>query len=291
MEPVSVAVTSLTARPSRRDRIIMMRVAAALIACALVFALAPTAFAAPNYPELTGRIVDQANQINAADEAAILTELESLETAATDQVAVATVSSLDGYSIEDYAIGLARKWALGQKDKDNGLLLLIAPNERKVRIEVGRRLEPIMTDALSKIVIENAILPKFRRGDFSGGIRDGVRDIKAILLGDAEEVKHRAIIKRSPADEWAPIIHLLVFALILALIFYQIRKAALAQREWERNLTPEQRRELERQRRRRNIVVIPGGSGSWGGGWSGGGGGGFSGGGGSFGGGGASGGW
>ncbi|NOT72029.1 MAG: hypothetical protein HOP09_12355 [Hyphomicrobium sp.] len=276
---------------SRRGSMIIMLLAAVLAALS-----SAVAFAAPVYPELTGRIVDNANLLTAEDRAAIDAELQALEGTSTDQVAVVTVNSLDGYTIEDYGIGLARKWAIGQKDKDNGVVLIVAPKDRKVRIEVGRRLEPLMTDTMSKLIIENAILTKFRRGDFSGGIRDGVRDIKAVLLGDAEEVKLRARVKRSPQDDVTPYIHLLVFALIIGLIFYQMRKAALAQQEWERNLTPDQRQQLERQRRiarNRQVIIIPGGSSDWGGGWSGGGGsgGGWSGGGGSFGGGGASGDW
>ena len=90
-----------------------------------------------------------------------------LEQTSTDQLAVVTVKSLEGYSIEDYGIGLARKWGIGQKGKDNGILLIVAPNDRKVRIEVGRRLEPMMTDTMSALIIQNAILPKFRRGDFA----------------------------------------------------------------------------------------------------------------------------
>ena len=254
------------------------------------------ALAAPNYPELTGQIVDNANILSPDDRAAISAELQALEGKSTDQVAVVTVKSLEGYAIEDYGIGLARKWQIGQKDKDNGIVLIVAPNERKVRIEVGRRLEPVMTDTMSKIIITNAMLPKFRRGDYPGGIRDGVRDIKDVLLGDADAVKDRA--KGGPTGNSYSIslIHLLVFAAIIALIFWQMKKAADAQRQWEQNLSPDERRRLQRERQRNrggNVVVIPGGSGDWGGGWSGGGsgGGGWSGGGGSFGGGGASGGW
>jgi uncharacterized protein len=269
----------------------------AFLACILAFAgWAGLALAAPNYPDLTGQIVDNANLLSAEDKAAILSELQSLEGKSTDQVAVVTVKSLDGYAIEDYGIGLARKWQIGQKGKDNGILLIVAPNERKVRIEVGRRLEPVMTDTMSKIIITNAMLPKFRRGDYPGGIRDGVRDIKDVLLGDAEAVKERA--KGGPAGKTYTIslIHLLVFAAIIALIFWQMKKAADAQRQWEQNLSPDERRRLQRERRRNrggNVIVIPGSSGDWGGGWSGGGssGGGWSGGGGSFGGGGASGDW
>ena len=269
----------------------------ALVACVLFCAVAAAgaAFAAPAYPELTGQIVDNANLLKPEDRAAILTELKALEGTSTDQFAVVTVNSLDGYSIEDYSIGLARKWQIGQKDKDNGLLLIVAPKERKVRFEVGRRLEPVMTDTLSAIITQNAILPKFRRGDFSSGIRDGVRDTKDVLLGDAEAVKERARGGRTPENDPTVIIHLIVFAGIVLLIAWQIRRAMRRQREWEASLTPAQRAALARQRRRQrsgNVIIVPGGSSDWDGGWSGGSSGGsWSGGGGGFGGGGASGSW
>ena len=170
-----------------------------LMALVALVALISPVIAEPTYPELTGRITDQAGLLTAADKADIESQLASLEQTSTDQLAVVTVKSLDGYSIEDYGIGLARKWGIGQKGKDNGILLIVAPNDRKVRIEVGRRLEPMMTDTMSTLIIENAILPKFRRGDFGGGIKDGVRDIKTVLLGDAEEVKQRAARRTQPA--------------------------------------------------------------------------------------------
>lgn len=279
---------------SRRVSATFASCAAGLCLAVALAMLTSLALAAPTYPELTGQIVDNANLLKPEDRAAILAELQTLEGASTDQFAVVTVPSLEGYDIESYGIGLARKWALGQKDKDNGLLLIVAPNERKVRIEVGRKLEPVMTDIMSSIIIQNAMLPKFRRGDYSGGIRDGVRDIKAVLLGDAEAVKERARGTRTPQDDPTALVHLLLFAAIIALIFWQMRKAAERQRQYEASLTPEQRRQLQRQRRRSrspSVIVIPGGSGDWGGGWSGGDGGGWSGGGGGFGGGGASGSW
>ncbi|HEY7669419.1 MAG TPA: TPM domain-containing protein, partial [Hyphomicrobium sp.] len=175
-----------------------------------------------------------------------------------------------------------RTWGIGQKGKDNGVLLIVAPNERRVRIEVGRGLEPVMTDALSKLIIENAILPAFRRGDFPGGIRAGVRDIKDVLLGDAEEVKERAKVAQSGLDLLQ--ILLLLFWIGLALyIMWAIYRSSLSTQKAVGG------------RRRRGAVVVPGDSGGWGGGWSGGGdsggGGGWSGGGGDFGGGGSSGSW
>lgn len=243
------------------------------------------AFADPVYPELQGRITDEAGLLTLAEKTDIESDLASLEQTSTDQLAVVTVKSLQGYSIEDYGIGLARKWGIGQKGKDNGILLIVAPNDRKVRIEVGRRLEPFMTDTMSALIIQNAILPKFRRGDFAGGIKDGVRDIKSVLLGDAEEVKQRAAGPRTPEDDPTVVIHLILFLLIVAFIIWVNHRNAQAMRAGAPGAP----------RRRGGIVIIPGGSGDWGGGWSSGGGdsggGGWSGGGGDFGGGGASGGW
>lgn len=264
-------------------------VAAVAVMFVILLAGAADVLAAPNYPQLTGQIVDQAGLLTAEDRAAVLAELQALEGKSTDQIAVVTVKSLDGYAIEDYSIGLARQWQIGQKDKDNGIILLVAPNERKVRIEVGRRLEPVMTDTLSFIIINNAILPRFRRGDFSGGIRAGVHDIKDVLLGDAEAVKERSQV-RAPDGDLEEILPLLIFFGIVVLVMYL---SARQQRRMEASMTPDQlRRYRQQQRRGGGVIIIPGGSSDWGGGWSGGGGGGgWSGGGGDFGGGGSSGSW
>lgn len=256
----------------------------------LALVLAAVAIAAPTFPELTGRIVDNAGLLTAQDKAAIEQDLAAIEAKSTDQVVVVTLPSLQGYEIEDYGYQLGRKWGIGQKGKDNGVLLIVAPNERKVRIEAGRGLEAHLTDAMSRIIIENAILPKFRRGDVSGGIRDGVRDIKATIEGDAEAVKERA---RGRVGEHSEVdwISLMVFALWVAIFAYimylQYQQSKRSPQTAGRNV----RRAGGRRDRDDGIIVIPGGSSDWGGGWSGGSGGGWSGGGGGFGGGGASGSW
>ncbi len=274
------AARSLLVRSGRH--VPLRRLSAVLAAVFTV--LSVPAFADPVYPELVGRVTDEAGLLTPAEKADIERDLASLEQTSTDQLAVVTVKSLQDYSIEDYGIGLARKWGIGQKGKDNGVLLIVAPNDRKVRIEVGRRLEPFMTDTMSALIIQNAILPKFRRGDFAGGIKDGIRDIKSVLLGDAEEVKRRAAGARTPQDDPTVIIHLLIFFLIVAFIIWVNYRNAQAMRAGMPGAP----------RRRGGVIIIPGGSGDWGGGWSSGGGdsgGGWSGGGGGFGGGGASGGW
>jgi uncharacterized protein len=140
----------------------------------------------PTFPALTGRVVDDANLLDSADKQALTNDLKALEDKTSDQVVVVTVPSLQGYAIEDYGLRLGNHWGI-----NNGVLLIVAPNERKVRIEVARGLEATLTNALSKIIIDNAILPHFRVGDFGGGIKDGVRDITLALMGDAAEVERR----------------------------------------------------------------------------------------------------
>jgi uncharacterized protein len=260
-----------------------------LFAFCVMLLTAGIATAQPKFPPLTGRIVDDAGILTAADRAEILEMLTTLEGKATDQLVVFTTRSLQGYPIEDYGYQLGRAWGIGQKDKNNGIILIVAPNDKKVRIEVGRGLEPIMTDLMSGLIVQNVILPAFRRGDFSGGVKAAVRDIRDVLLGDAEEVKKRAQggSKRSDGgDDLSNLIPLLFFLMIIFVMYLQYRQAA----QQARNLPPGARR----QRGSGGApVIIPGGWGGSSGGWSSGGdsGGGFSGGGGDFGGGGASGSW
>src|SRR6185295_5905239 len=98
------------------------------------------------------------------------TRLDELEAKSGIQLAVATVKSLDGEEIEPYANQMFRAWKLGERTRNNGVLLLVAPNERRVRIEVGYGLEATLTDALAKVIVANAITPRFKAGDFPGGI-------------------------------------------------------------------------------------------------------------------------
>ena len=149
-----------------------------------------TAFAL-NFPSLTGRVVDQANIIQVATRTAIEQKLANLEAKSGIQLVVATVTSLEGEEIEPYANQLFQIWKLGEKTKNNGVLLLVAPNERRVRIEVGYGLEGTLTDALSKVIIANAITPRFKAGDFSDGISRGVDDIITVLTTDASEWQQR----------------------------------------------------------------------------------------------------
>ena len=147
------------------------------------FAQAPST--ALTFPALTGRVVDGGNLLPAADRAALTADLAALEARTTDQLVIVTLPSLQGTTIEDYGYQLGRYWKIGQKDKDSGVLLIVAAAERKVRIEVGYGLEGTLTDAATRLIIENAILPAFRTGDFALGIRNGSAQIAQLLRGDA----------------------------------------------------------------------------------------------------------
>jgi len=263
------------------ERFWLKRLWAACLATAVLFGAAVTAHADPKFPDLNGqRVVDDAHILSDATKADLTQKLAGIEQATTDQVVVVTVSDLQGYPIEDYGYQLGRAWGIGQKGqeqasngqtyKDNGLLLIVAPNERKVRIEVGYGLEPVMTDAMSGLIIRNAILPQFKAGDYNAGVEAGVDAITQQLSLDRGVAIKKAQTAQDEADSSSshdsipfPVI---IFIIILVLVF-------------SRGWLP---------------WFILGNlfGGGWGGGRGGGGfGGGFSGGGGSFGGGGASGGW
>ena len=297
--PVEVQFAGLkhlqTAKEARRGV-----VASCLIAIAVLLFFAATVLAA-ELPALTGRVVDAANIIDAPTREAITRKLAAFEAKSSDQVVVVTIPSLDGEEIEPYANRLYRSWALGQSQENNGVLLVVAPNDRKVRIEVGYGLEGTLTDLLSKLIIENAIIPGFRSGNFSGGISQGVDGILTVLSGDAAELEARAKrnIREPTSDvDW----FLVIFIAIWVTIFFGGFALAVLAPVFGRKIGPGQYEWLgmrvdNRPRRRSGGGGWPGGwtggGGGWsGGGWSsGGGGGGFSGGGGSSGGGGASGSW
>jgi uncharacterized protein len=147
----------------------------------------------PAFPALTGRVVDQANIIPADVEAQLVARLAALEAKSSDQLVVATVTSLQGYEIEEYGYRLGRTWQIGQGERlNNGVILLVAPNERKVRIEVGYGLEGVLTDMFTGQVVRNDIVPAFKAGDMVGGIVAGVAGIETLLTADPAELQARA---------------------------------------------------------------------------------------------------
>jgi uncharacterized protein len=234
-----------------------------------------------DFPVLSGRVVDAAGILDEGTRAALTRKLEELETKTTDQLVVVTLKSLQGTSVEDFGVQLGRRWQIGQKGKDNGVLLIVAPNERKVRIEVGYGLEGSLTDAVSRLIIANAITPRFRAGDFAGGITRGVDDIISVLTGDATEWQQRAAKRPEPATHWDSIVILLLVFAVFGFVFLTL--VGTIPRDRGRG----------RSRGAGSSGWSSGSGSSWSSGSSGGfsDGGGFSGGGGSFGGGGSSGSW
>lgn len=262
---------------------------AALI-CALLFAAVPRAVRAeqpaaamPAFPALSGPVVDTAKLLPADVNAALAQKLAAYAQTTGNQLVVVTLPTLNGYDISDYGYQLGRHWGIGQKDKNNGALLIVDVAEKKVRIEVGYGLEGMLTDALSFQIVHNIIAPKFKQGDFAGGIVAGTQAILAVLGDKAAAQQQQQTRQRSGTG--------LLMLLIIAFALWPLIAAIFGKggrggpggglgggSGWLAWLA---------------LGMLSGGMGRGGGGFGGGGfgGGGFSGGGGSFGGGGASGGW
>ena len=262
---------------------------APLLGVLFAFALVCGALADLTFPPLTGRVVDAAHVLDPRARAALEQQLAAQEVKSTDQVVVATVPSLQGTSVEDYANRLFRFWKLGQQSKDNGVLLLVAPTERKVRIEVGYGLEGVLPDAVASTIIQTAMVPALRRGDYAGAIGKGVDSVVEILNLDPAELAERAKHDAQPttrgidSGDWEAWVLIAIFLVVWLWVFRRASRRAGQSRitqPWPRGYG-------------RGPIVVPWvfpRSGGFGGGF-GGGGGGFSGGGGSSGGGGASGSW
>ena len=262
----------------------------AVLWLALIALAAPVS--AQTFPKLTGRVVDDAHILTPAEVADLTSKSQALETKTGRQFVVATVPSLQGYPIEDYGYRLGRAWGIGQKGFDNGVILLVAPNEHKVRIEVGYGATAYVTDAMSSIIIRNAILPHFRQKppDYGGGIEAGVDQVINLMSMSPDQAEQAAAQaqQQEQAHRTSSGGALPVIFWVMIFVFIMLAKA---------------RRVAGRRYRSRG----GGGISPWivlwglseaarasrgGGGWGGGGGfGGFSGGGGGFGGGGASGSW
>ena len=273
----------------RLDRRFVLAVLALFGALAGLLQPASTAFA-QTFPALSGRVVDAANIIPPDQEARLDQKLAALEQNSQRQLVITTLPDLQGYEISDYGYQLGRHWGIGDKERNDGALLIIAPKERKVWIEVGYGLEPVLTDGLSSIIVQQEIVPRFKAGDMPAGIEAGTDAIiKQLSLPEAEARQIAAAAKPKVAKGNAVLPAL--FWLLMIFIFFIIpmmRRFGGSSKYKSDGLGP--------------IIlwsVLDGmshGRGSGGGGWGGGGGfsgggGGFGGGGGSFGGGGASGSW
>jgi uncharacterized protein len=150
---------------------------------ALLCLLPPALLLASEVPFLEGRVNDTANLLSAATVSELESLLKTHQDSTSNQVVVLTIQSLEGDDIESYAIRVAETWKLGQKGKDNGVLLVVARDDRKVRIEVGRGLEGDLTDAICSVIIRREILPQFKSGDYDRGVQAGVTAILAAIRG------------------------------------------------------------------------------------------------------------
>jgi len=148
-----------------------------------LFLLAAVCAVAVEVPYLTGRVTDNAQLLSAETRQALTERLKAHEDRTTNQIAVLTISSLEGEGIEEYAVAVFNEWKLGQKGKDNGILLIVAPSERRMRIEVGYGLEGTMPDGVAGSIIRNVITPHFKKNDFNRGITEGVSAIISVLEG------------------------------------------------------------------------------------------------------------
>ncbi len=251
-----------------------------LILLALILA-SPALATEPKFPPLTGRVVDDAGILNGHTRRQLTVMLADHERATGEQVVVVTLDSLQRYPIEEYGYELGRYWGIGQKGKNNGALLIVAPNEHKVRIEVGYGLEGQLTDAISATIIQNYILPSFKRGDFDFGVLAGATEMLRALGGNPPDeggpTTSAVPVKYEPPP-YVFVLGFFLFPLIFISIFLLAPILSVGSEggshDWDSDRGS--------------------GGGSYSGGGSsggGGGGGGFSGGGGSFGGGGASGSW
>lgn len=266
-----------------------------------LFALATPA-SAQTFPQLTGRVVDQADILRPEQELDLTSKSETLQTQTGRQFVVATVKSLEGRPIGDYAYQLGRHWGIGQKEEDDGVILLVAPNERKVWIATGYGAGAFLTDAISGVIIREAILPQFKKNppDYGAGITAGADAIIKQMSLPPEEAQAnvaKARQKESARHEagagFLPVIFILIVLFILFSSFARRQAGRRYRRKRGGGVDPFVvlwgLNELSRSRGR-----DWGGGGFGGGSWGGGGGGGFggfSGGGGSFGGGGAGGSW
>jgi len=193
------------------------------LAALLFFLFAAVALADPRFPVLSGRVVDQAQALSPQVERKLDLLLAAHERETTNQVVVATVASLEGYDIADYGVRLGRAWAIGQKGRDNGVLLLIAPNEREVRIEVGYGLEGPLPDATAFSIVQNEILPRFRQKDFDGGVMAGVAAILGAIEG-TYEAKPAPRVSEEDVGSIVPVLMMLAFS---AVVFLNRRRGGM----------------------------------------------------------------
>lgn len=186
------------------------------------FLFSVAAFAAPNFPALSGRVVDEAHVLSSGTATALDQMLADYERGTTNQVVIVILPSLQGYSIGDFGYQLGRHWGIGQKGKDNGALLIVAPKERQVRVEVGYGLEPILTDAASSVIINSIMLPTFKAGKIDKAVLDGTKAILSVLGGKG------VALEEMPGEQVSGFEQFLLLAFFVLFIWMAIRNPLLA---------------------------------------------------------------
>lgn len=178
--------------------------------------------AALDVPQLTGRVVDLAHILPKSTVESLTARLAAHEAQSSNQAAVLIVPSLEGDSIEEFSHRVATTWKLGQKGTDNGILLLVAIGERKVRIEVGYGLEGVLTDARSAQIIRNEIVPRFRAGDMPGGVAEGVKAILKTIEGTYQASERPT--SQHDNDLVGQVVVAVMVGLVVGLIFTNVHK-------------------------------------------------------------------
>nr|QDP24160.1 YgcG family protein [Bradyrhizobium cosmicum] len=198
------------ARPSRTMTARLWR-AIAVVTLLLTFAFVLPAAADVAVPELTGRVVDQTGTLSSGDIAALAQKLRDFETRKGSQIAVLIVPTTQPETIEQFSIRVAEAWKIGRKKVDDGAILVVAKNDRHLRIEVGYGLEGVLTDVTSRRIIDEIITPKFRTGDFAGGISDGVDRMIRVIDGEPLPVPSPTV-NFGNLDDLAPLFIVTLFA-------------------------------------------------------------------------------
>lgn len=166
----------------------------ALLLCVVALALAPFARADVAVPVLTGRVVDQTGTLSADAVARLDQKLKAFEARKGSQIAVLIVPTTQPEAIEQFSIRVAEAWKIGRKKIDDGAILLVAKNDRKLRIEVGYGLEGALPDVTAKRIIDEIITPKFKTGDFDGGIEAGVDRMIGVIDGEPLPTDRKSVV-------------------------------------------------------------------------------------------------
>lgn len=208
---LSISLASLEYWIARSSRAMTLSVWRAAIVAALLLAFVVPALADVPVPQLTGRVVDRTGTLSSGDIAALSQKLSDFETRKGSQIAVLIVPTTDPETIEQFSIRVGEAWKIGRKKVDDGAILVVAKNDRHLRIEVGYGLEGALTDVTSRRIIDEVVTPKFREGDFAGGIAAGVYRMMRVVDGEPLPVPSRSV-NFANLNDIGPIVPITVFA-------------------------------------------------------------------------------